>query len=137
MCATIDVAPIGFNLPNIGSPYPRKAKTQRIKLKFTTMLLILSSSLFLLPFSWSSPPPNIVMIVADDLGWGDAPWHNPDIQAPRQRIHFCVGRQNLKMIGNFLQTVGSRKGRCGAKSELCPTGDDFFVIVFGDSFFWC
>ena len=39
------------------------------------------------------------------------------------------------MIGNFLQTVGSRKGRCGAKSELCPTGDDFFVIVFGDSFF--
>ena len=31
----------------------------------------------------SPQAPNLVMIVADDLGWGDAPWHDPHIQAPR------------------------------------------------------
>ena len=26
--------------------------------------------------------PNIVMILADDLGWNDVPWHNPSVLAP-------------------------------------------------------
>ncbi|XP_043196763.1 arylsulfatase I-like [Amphibalanus amphitrite] len=29
-----------------------------------------------------SQPPNIVLIVADDLGWNDVPWHNSLVRAP-------------------------------------------------------
>lgn len=30
-----------------------------------------------------SKKPNILMIVVDDLGWADVPWHDPTIYAPR------------------------------------------------------
>ena len=58
------------------------------------------AALLLLPLQLSlassspgeSPPPNLVMIVADDLGWGDAPWHDSHIQAPRQWyfLYWCI-----------------------------------------------
>jgi len=34
------------------------------------------------PFSGASTPPNILLIVADDLGYNDVSWHNPDIISP-------------------------------------------------------
>lgn len=37
----------------------------------------------LLPLLAASRKPNLLLIVADDLGWADVPWHDPDMPAPR------------------------------------------------------
>ena len=30
----------------------------------------------------ASQPPNIVVMIADDLGWNDVSWHNPRVVTP-------------------------------------------------------
>jgi arylsulfatase B len=51
----------------------------------------LFSSLFFFPFFFtfgqlaSSPPPNILFILADDLGFADFEWHNPSLRTPNLR----------------------------------------------------
>ncbi|XP_025088544.1 arylsulfatase B-like [Pomacea canaliculata] len=52
------------------------------------MLLVLSSigavdkARFISLMTSGRPPPHIVFIVADDLGWNDVGWHNPLIKTP-------------------------------------------------------
>merc|ERR1712126_230166 len=41
-----------------------------------------SLMLFLLPVIESSSTPNIIIIVADDMGWNDVSWHNPGVITP-------------------------------------------------------
>merc|ERR1711944_358492 len=38
--------------------------------------------IFLFPLCESATAPNILIIVADDLGYSDISWHNPDIISP-------------------------------------------------------
>merc|ERR1719369_2683478 len=45
-------------------------------LKTTFFLFALASQAF------SNKLPNIVFILADDLGWNDVPWHNPEVLMP-------------------------------------------------------
>ena len=46
---------------------------------FSAFLLIFSSSS---EESSDGEQPNIIVIVADDLGYNDVSWHNPDIVSP-------------------------------------------------------
>ena len=36
-------------------------------------------------------PPHIVMVVADDLGWGDVGWNNPDMADVTQELSRLAG----------------------------------------------
>ena len=36
----------------------------------------------LLPSLAVCKPPNILLMVADDLGWADVSWHNPEVIMP-------------------------------------------------------
>ena len=50
------------------------------KMYFFTCLMFVTSSVSLAVSNTEQP--NIIVIVADDLGYNDVSWHNPDIVSP-------------------------------------------------------
>ena len=44
-------------------------------------------------------PPNIVLLLADDLGWNHVSWHNPDIYTPRMEVKF---KMNIYILGQVI-----------------------------------
>ncbi|XP_076059063.1 arylsulfatase B-like [Oratosquilla oratoria] len=68
--------------------------------------------------------PNILLIVADDLGWNDVPWHNRDIVAPnilelardgiildRSYVQpICTPSRSALMSGMYPFTIGRQSG---------------------------
>ena len=50
-----------------------------------------------------SPPPNILLLVADDLGWADVPWRDPAVPAPNL-AH--LARTGLLLGQSYVQQVG-------------------------------
>ena len=50
-----------------------------------------------------SPPPNLLLLVADDLGWADVPWRDPAVPAPNL-AH--LARTGLLLGQSYVQQVG-------------------------------
>ena len=51
-------------------------------MNFSALLLFVASFIRNSFASSNEKPPNIIVIVADDLGYNDVSWHNPDIVSP-------------------------------------------------------
>ena len=42
-------------------------------------------------------PPHIVLVVADDLGWGDVGWNNPDMADVTQELSRLAGERSSSL----------------------------------------
>ena len=74
-----------------------------------------------------SDQPNIILIVADDLGYNDVSWHNPDILTPHmERLAragvileqsyvqpICTPTRSALMTGRYPIHTGEHRGATG------------------------
>ena len=67
------------------------------------LLLVPATALVSLVPRLVSPPPNILLLVADDLGWADVPWRDPAVPAPNL-AH--LARTGLLLGQSYVQQVG-------------------------------
>ena len=68
------------------------------------MALKVGLCLSLVSFTSVIAKPNIIMIVADDLGWNDVSWHNPDIISPNLE---SLARGGIRLENHYVQPVCS------------------------------
>ena len=98
-----------------------------MKIALVTLLLHVSVS------SGSVKPPNVIFVLADDLGWGDVSWNNPDMptstmerlaaeglrldQSYAQQV--CTPSRAALLTGRYPFHIGRQKR---ALKPLQPTG---------------
>jgi arylsulfatase A-like enzyme len=57
-----------------------------------------------IPSGLAAAPPNIVLIVADDLGWADVPWHGGEIRTPNLD---ALARTGLRLEQHYVAPMCS------------------------------
>ena len=82
--------------------------------------LSLCWSLFLYPVSGkkAQSQPHILLILADDLGYNDVPWHNPTIIAPH--LH-TLAREGVVLEQHYAQT------KCSPSRAALMTGNTYII----------
>ena len=69
------------------------------------MSALITLMLCLLPAAWASATkPNIVLIVADDLGWNDVEFQNSDIKTPHLK---ALRSEGVLLENYFVQPICS------------------------------
>ena len=82
-------------------------------------IVIFLALLFPVSISASSAP-NIILIVADDLGYNDVSWHNPDILSPHLHRHILWFLLNIPALTRFA-TEGLRLEQAYVLPICTPT----------------
>lgn len=104
----------------------RKTLQEELKRKNRLMRIIMNSR------AGRRRPPNIIFILADDLGYNDVPWHNPDIKAPEL---LRLARKGVVLENHYVLPLCApsraalltgiypfRYGKQASSSPLSPTG---------------
>ena len=65
-----------------------------------TLLLLVSVSTVLS----AREKPNIIFILADDLGWNDVSWNNPDMPTPHMEH---LAQEGIRLDQAYSQQVGN------------------------------
>ncbi|XP_046578742.1 arylsulfatase B-like isoform X4 [Haliotis rubra] len=71
--------------------------------------LVVVCTLWVVPATSSVQPPHIVFIVADDLGWNDVGFHNPQMITPNID---SLARQGVILNSSYVQPVCSPSRNC-------------------------
>jgi len=65
-------------------------------MKYSSFLLLF------LPFCFAESPPNVIVIVADDLGYDDVSWHDPVVLTPNLG---SLAQNGIILEGHYVQPV--------------------------------
>lgn len=97
-------------------------------------ILILTIALFCMSeaYSQNNNKPNIIIIVADDLGWGDVGYHNSDIKTPNlddlSRLGIRLSRFYVAPVCSPTRAgllTGRYPNRFGLRETVIPPWRDF------------
>ena len=81
------------------------------------------STVLLFGESVSASPPNVLFILADDLGWNDVSWHNPEVISPNLDR---LAREGFILENHYVQPT------CGPSRTALMTG--YYPIFTGGQF---
>ncbi|KAK7086018.1 hypothetical protein SK128_026978 [Halocaridina rubra] len=67
-----------------------------------TIWLVIASLSKSLPSQNEDPKPHIILIVADDLGWNDVSWHNPEVKNPNME---ALANTGIILSQSYVQPI--------------------------------
>ena len=72
------------------------------------LLAVILGGCCLAAFAAESPRPNIVLFLADDLGWADVPWHGSSYKLPHLDR---LAAQGVRLESHYVHPCARRRGR--------------------------
>ena len=111
--------------------------------KLGTLLVLMAYAMSLTAFSQDKHPPNILMLVADDLGWRDVGYHGSEIRTPhidkvaaagvRLERHYvyptCSPTRAGLLTGRNPSRFGIHAPIAGRSEQTLPTGTPTLATV--------
>ena len=107
------------------------------------VLLVLVGLLVAQPASAQTKQPNVVLFLADDLGWADVPWHGAAYKMPHLE---ALAKTGLKLESHYVHPMcsptraalmtGRYASRFGVTAAQNPRALPWNAVYAADSNYW-